>query len=821
MKELKKAGAGKRKVLDKVAKKSSSRKILLSKSATAVKPTPGSPSLQRDVSDSESYSESSDESEYTDDEDDEPSPLPTSRPDEPHQAVRYDVIKTTWFPRKSQPSSEKIKASLRDFWEVLNTIQKRWRADSKAVTEAEEQKKTGELPVLKSRVASQRDLLQSALKSALEFGHADVLYHMGQIKPFLYLCYQFLANRFKMQDYDGALSSVIYQVLARCAGTLNTEIIEETKLIKALNSMKKNANEANKALIQQIIDGAAAGSKKPKSGSPPQDEVVDSKGAKRPATQPAGRLSAEGTTAKKLKASEPIAAAAKKGTPAPAMSKAAMTTNMVPQKRPGEKPTAAPVKARGNQVVNKPSSFFSTLNAATKKPAASAATPTASKPQPKPAPVGTAKDKKPASAAPVKPAFSFAETMAQLMEPKKETVAAPKPEKHIPNETPEEKVKRIRKESRRHLRVSFRPDASLVSIRYFHHDPDEETRHEENFVRDAGDIGGEGRMFKQHRDQEEEDEDDETERLWKEPTPVDFSRVDAAERERNFEPYGGGERKPECPEREANQRRENQTLMVFYTHPSDIPSSPREPIESDAQLAQPSSVRHFGAPPQFVLDRTQKPATPAPAVDFSSLEQVISQLANSNSAPPVASQSTYVPTPPTLAPVPDLSAILSALQTGSALQTAPLVSAAPAMPVPGAQPPAFDLNALLATMGQVPPPGGAVFPPIPPAWPQFPTAFPQPPQQTGLEYQPQQQQQQQQAQFSQQVSGSGKRQRDDGSNNNNGGDRGHGSFKKQKGNKNHHYTGDRPHKVIPCRFFQQGKCTKGDDCTFIHDRNMK
>ena len=125
LKDMKKAGSSNRKILDKLSKKPSQRKMLLHKGAGTSRFTPGSPSiLQREVTESDSYSDSSDDSEYTDDEDDEPSPLPTSRPDEPHAAVRYDVIKATWYPSRSSPSSEKIKESLRDLWEVLNTIQK-------------------------------------------------------------------------------------------------------------------------------------------------------------------------------------------------------------------------------------------------------------------------------------------------------------------------------------------------------------------------------------------------------------------------------------------------------------------------------------------------------------------------------------------------------------------------------------------------------------------------------------------------------------------------------------------------------------------------
>ena len=85
--------------------------------------------------------------------------------------------------------------------------------------------------------------------------------------------------------------------------------------------------------------------------------------------------------------------------------------------------------------------------------------------------------------------------MAQLLEPKKEVAETPKPEKPSPLETEEEKAKRLRKESRRHLRVSFRPDPSLVEIRYFSHDPEEEEGHDENSVREIGRASCRERVF--------------------------------------------------------------------------------------------------------------------------------------------------------------------------------------------------------------------------------------------------------------------------------------------------------------------------------------
>lgn len=110
-----------------------------------------------------------------------------------------------------------------------------------------------------------------------------------------------------------------------------------------------------------------------------------------------------------------------------------------------------------------------------------------------------------ASAAPTA-AFSFAATMASLAKQKEETPA--KVEEKRKPETAEEKRKRLRKEQRRKLRVSFKSDDELVSVRTFVHDPEEELGHEKSQVRDVGDSKGEGQMLKMHKDLELDEEDD-------------------------------------------------------------------------------------------------------------------------------------------------------------------------------------------------------------------------------------------------------------------------------------------------------------------------
>lgn len=820
-KDLKKAGADKKKLRAKISFSRSHSKALKSERRFAGRPA----ELKREVSDSGSSTESSDyDSDSTDDEEEEILPVPATRPDDdPHEAVRYDVIKATWCPSTSSPSPDKIKSSMREIWEVLSTIQKRWRIDSKAVSDAEDQKKIGELPVLKSRVVSQRDLLQSALKAALEYSHPDVLYHLGQIKPFLYLCYQFLANRFHSKDYDGPLSSVIFEILSRC-GTLTSELLEETKVIKALTSMKKHANDKHKAFIQQVIEGAALNSKKAKSSPPPKSELADTKGAKRPATDSGIRLVNEGPTAKKSKPAEPLAIGIKRD---PAVSAASRPpTGAAVQKRPGERPTnaPAPIKTRVTQVTNKPSGIFASLTAASKKPVTGAGSIANNRTNPLPKPSGTAataaKDKKPATTSTTKPAFSFAQTMASLLKPKEQEVAPVKTEKQLPAETIEEKTKRLRKESRRHLRVTFKPEASLVDVRYFSHHPDEETGHADSYVQDAGDIGGEGRMFKQHKEldvDEDDDQEDVEHKPWTLPSQIDFSVVSESERKRNYIPFGGGEVEPSCPERDANVQRENATLMVFYSNTSDIPPTPREPPELLQEHEPTTTVVNFGTPSDSVLTRCPKSSQPVPAMDFSNLENMIKQFATPAAnqqlfpAPPTPVQNTYTPPPPIAAPTTDLASLLTALNQANASQPQPAPNPIPA-PVLQPGPPQFDIVAFMANMqaqaatgvALPPPPPG----PLPPGYPPFPFAFPTaPPPQDAASYQSPMQ-----PQYDPQSNGGVKRQRDDSTSSN--------ANASQTQGKRHKAVGNRPHKVLACKFFQKGTCNKGDNCTYIHDLNM-
>lgn len=82
------------------------------------------------------------------------------------------------------------------------------------------------------------------------------------------------------------------------------------------------------------------------------------------------------------------------------------------------------------------------------------------------------------------------------------------PAENMPPETEEERTKRLRKEARRKLRVTWKPDDSLTEVRLFTHDPDEELGPGDHAQREAGDVKGEGSVLKLHRDLDEFDEEE-------------------------------------------------------------------------------------------------------------------------------------------------------------------------------------------------------------------------------------------------------------------------------------------------------------------------
>ncbi|KAK5043642.1 hypothetical protein LTR84_011356 [Exophiala bonariae] len=645
--------------------------------------------------------------------------------------------------------------------------------------------------------------------------------------------YSFMLDRFNAGDYDSTLVSNILKFVVKFE-TLDMEMLEMTKLSKILQRFAKKATNESKALAQTVLDNAAVASAKKKAdaiaGKVASPQTIDSPGsATRKDLVTGTKRIREGETAsqpapKKVArvASKPLAvqnAERRKALEASRALKDGIKSSTVV--------TAASTGAKGKVAVVAPpkSAVFSSLLSASKKPGTSLAARAAAAASAKEKTPSTntttnisqakdsiKRDSPPRSSNITVPlaktgASSFLGLLADIEKKPEKTV---KKESDIPNETPEERVKRLRKEERRKLRVTWKSDAELVETRLFTHDPSEEVGHNDSQMRDAGDSGREGEMLKLHQGMndidEEEDEDsfDDFEPFTP-PSEIDFSEMVGDNPDLNpslINPIKvGGPVIPTSPSSELQNKHELEAVMATYASKADRPPTPKEPDDDEGDFEPAEPEIPFGEPNEKVrtrekeyLDHQQrsrsgngKLAPGNPQVQSGEIGTDLQLFFQRHSQQNQPNQPTPPPggahaNPALLATVQQIKQQL----TGQPPQPQYQQQVQNTAPVVG-----FDLAAFLATMQQQPVQPQSQAPALPIGFSGLTSSFAPPPDDP-----------------------SRKHARND-SNDYDDSTRKGGNKKKKAG-----FSGDqsRPYnyKTMICTFWEQGKCLKGDKCTYLH-----
>lgn len=353
--------------------------------------------------------------------------------------------------------------------------------------------------------------------------------------------------------------------------TTSTAATDSKKLPAASSkTTTSSATEPNKVGPKpaQKMAPTSTGTKRSREEDGAAGEV---RSAKKPATDstssssaPAGSVKPS-STASKTPAAKPSTTA-----PPPAQPKSRSALLLPGKARPATKTASKPepAKAEPQKSTAKTDKLPSTQ--------AAASTTKSAKPKSAEAPKDTASARS-----------AFSALMAEIDEPKK-VVRAETPAKAAtppdPNETPEQRERRLRREQRRSLglKVAFKGGDNLVEVREFTRHPDEIAEQEGHKARNVKTDGRyknneESEMMKKLHGGKGLKATEINDYEWEEPTPIDFTRNIRPEKREQTYVTRGGLKTFETEEQKLIKERESMELMAIYHNPADIPPNPRSP----------------------------------------------------------------------------------------------------------------------------------------------------------------------------------------------------------------------------------------------------
>ncbi|ETS81088.1 hypothetical protein PFICI_06090 [Pestalotiopsis fici W106-1] len=542
----------------------------------------------------------------------------SGRPSDPVKAIEYDVVMAVWHAPEEEAQPNSTANSIQAFGAH---IEKLWTKikDLKKEVKAAKEKKSKKLESLEVEVGKQMKLMLTAIEAVTKFAEPSVLENMGGNSKLAVILWNAFRNSLSAKDFNGPLPKAILSLMSHFTTMERSLVLGVLKVPEYHKKHQKDFDKTCLGFLDQIqskAKGTAADTeKKAKELSTSETKEPLSAPKKNPVFMAKDLVSAS----KKVVSSE-----SKKVQPTgPAVLDARKSSNVV-TKSVGSSPSKRPRDEEADSRAAKKVAVDGTSGTSVTKPSSTTTTKTTTVVQPRAKSTGSLLPGRTARPA-VKPATKKVESqqsssslstisglLAEIAKPK-----SPPRQKEEPTkapETEEERKRRLRKESRRGLRVMWKPDHELEQVRIFQHDAAEDEGRASNMVRDARDNRSEGQALKralshvEDQDGDAEKEDDEEGanegnpketnlRPWLDPPAVDFMHIDQVnpgQRDKTFVTRGGATTF-HTEEQQAMEKYEQTQFMEIYTSVSDIPETPKSPTRKEVE--KPSVLPHVSQLP--------------------------------------------------------------------------------------------------------------------------------------------------------------------------------------------------------------------------------
>ncbi|KAI1808849.1 hypothetical protein F4811DRAFT_558910 [Daldinia bambusicola] len=552
----------------------------------------------------------------------------SGRPSDALKAIEYDVINILWRdPKHPEFSQKSVVEKVHNFGDyILEFLSK--SKDLKSKLDDAKKNEPAKVESLKADLDSTYDSILSGIEAALRFGDPFTITQIGINIKFLGNLFIQLRPLLAAEDCNSRLPKAILKLLSlfvtvdmdflkerikfdrvrqKYKDNLDEESIHYMDLIFE-NAKKRSALKAEEARedVKKTDDGKKSGQVSSKKSSSTAKDTVSAPPKAPPSKNDA--LSKKNSSEIKRPIDYSSLSSARKLPSTTTKASPSLSTS----KRPGDdgvdsralKKLAVENAAGAPSIAKTPSTATPAAPTTSAAPATSQSAPanTQSRSRPSgsmlPGRIRMAAKVQPKKPAPRQSASSTIGGLLAEINSEEKPKQTKEPERAP--ETPEETERRLRKEARRKLHVTWKPDDELTEIRFLEHDTAEDKGRDDSMLRDARDNRSEGQALRASIQREKQgvaEEDDEarekakdiTLKTWYEPAPYsdEKSHISQKRREEIFTSRGGI-RPVESRQSKVMQEYENRELMSIYTSFTEIPETPRSPTGRVMEvIAQP------------------------------------------------------------------------------------------------------------------------------------------------------------------------------------------------------------------------------------------